>query len=103
MWHEESGVVCYTRLSTSHDGLRFLPIQCPTIVSWVIVPFPMFELFEDTFSSKALDEQPIYDPESARNVLAQLRTTPEEERFALEGVVQRILSAVIMHERFRMG
>ena len=63
---------------------------------------PMFELFEDAFSSKALDDQPIYDPDSARAVLSQLRTAPAEDRFALEGVVQRILSAVMMHERFGM-
>ena len=63
---------------------------------------PMFTLFEDVLNSRALDEQPVYDPQSSRQLLKELRNSPPEERFLKEGMVQRIVSTTIMHERFAM-
>ena len=61
---------------------------------------PMFELFEDVFSSAALEHQPIYDPAAVRALLTTLRTSAPEERFATEAVVHRVLSTALLHERF---
>ncbi len=64
---------------------------------------PMFELFEDTFSSEALDNQPIYDPVAVRAMLARLRASAPEQRFAMEGLLHRVLSTTLLHERFDMN
>jgi len=64
---------------------------------------PMLELFEDTFASQVLDNQPIYDPAAVRTMLATLRASPPEQRFAIEGLLHRVLSATLLHERFEMG
>jgi asparagine synthase (glutamine-hydrolysing) len=61
---------------------------------------PMFELFEDTFSSEALDNQPVYDPVAVRAMLARLRASAPEERFGMEGLLHRVLSTTLLHERF---
>ena len=63
----------------------------------------MRELFCDVFASSALDEQPVFDPIASRAVLEELPTLPPEDRFAAEGLVQRILCTTIMHERFNMS
>jgi asparagine synthase (glutamine-hydrolysing) len=64
---------------------------------------PMFELFGDVLNSEALSSQPIYDPKAARSLLGRLRDSPPEDRFAVEGVMQRIVSATLMHDRFGMS
>jgi asparagine synthase (glutamine-hydrolysing) len=64
---------------------------------------PMRELFCDVFASSALDDQPVFDPAASRVVLDELPTLPPEDRFAAEGVVQRILCTALMHERFNMS
>jgi asparagine synthase (glutamine-hydrolysing) len=64
---------------------------------------PMFALFEDVLNSSALDDQPVYDPQFSRQLLKDLRNSAPEERFLKEGMVQRIVSATIMHDRFGMS
>ena len=63
----------------------------------------MFELFEDTFASGALEDQPIYDPVAVRAMLAELRASAPEQRFAMEGLLHRVLSTTLLHERFDMN
>ena len=63
----------------------------------------MIELFEDTFSSEALDNQPIYDPVAVRAMLARLRASAPEQRFAMEGLLHRVLSTTLLHERLEVN
>ncbi|MEE8311463.1 MAG: asparagine synthase (glutamine-hydrolyzing) [Candidatus Binatia bacterium] len=62
----------------------------------------MLELFADTFASKTMDDQPVFDPGAARTMLAKLRDCAPGERVGIEGVLHRILSTTLMHERFGM-
>lgn len=64
---------------------------------------PMMSMYEDVLASSALDAQPIYDPARARGALLALKEAPPERRLGLEGGVQRIVSTVLMHERFGMS
>ena len=64
---------------------------------------PMFTMFEDTLNSKALAEQPIYDPALAKQLFLDLKNSPPEERFGKEGILQRIVSTTLMHEQFSMS
>jgi len=61
---------------------------------------PMFELFEDVFSSAALEHQPIYDPAAVRALVTTMRASAPEDRFATETVLHRVLSTTLLHERF---
>ena len=64
---------------------------------------PMLELFDDTFSSAALENQPVYEPAAVRAMLATLRASASEEKFAIEGLLHRVLSTTLLHERFGMS
>jgi asparagine synthase (glutamine-hydrolysing) len=64
---------------------------------------PMRELFADVFASAALDDQPVFDPTAARALLTELPTLAPEDRFAAEGLIQRILCTTLMHQRFAMS
>ena len=64
---------------------------------------PMMTFFEDILASKALDEQPVFDPMGARMALGFLKACDAERRPAVEAAVQRIVSTVIMHQRFQMA
>ena len=61
---------------------------------------PMFELFEDVFSSAALEHQPIYEPAAVRKLVSTMRASAPEDRFATETVLHRVLSTTLLHERF---
>ena len=61
---------------------------------------PMFELFEDVLSSAALGHQPIYDPIAVRTLVATMRASAPEDRFATETVLHRVVSTTLLHERF---
>jgi len=61
---------------------------------------PMFELFDDVLSSSALGHQPIYDPTAVRALVATMRASAPEDRFATETVLHRVLSTTLLHERF---
>ena len=64
---------------------------------------PMRTLFADVFASAALDNQPVFDPAASRALLDELPTLPPEDRFAAEGLIQRILCTALIHERFAMS
>jgi asparagine synthase (glutamine-hydrolysing) len=63
---------------------------------------PMMQFYRDTFSSQAARHQPVYDIDKAKSMLDQLLSCPSDQRIAVEGIVQRIASVIVMHERFGM-
>ena len=62
----------------------------------------MLELFGDVFASSLLDDQPIFDAAAVRGCSSRSRTAPEE-RVALDGLLNRVLSLTLMHQRFGMS
>lgn len=64
---------------------------------------PMLELYEDVIASKAFKEQPIYDPEKAKGAYDMFKMIEGDDRIAFEGLVQRVVSTALMHERFGMS
>lgn len=64
---------------------------------------PMMTMLADVIASRALDEQPIFDPAKARAAFKEMQTCPPDQRPAHEGRIQRIVSTTLMHERFGMS
>lgn len=64
---------------------------------------PMMEMMADVLASRALDDQPIFDPAKARQAFEEMKTCAPDERPAHEGRIQRIVSTTLMHERFGMS
>ena len=64
---------------------------------------PMMQFFRDTLASRALDAQPIYDPLKVRSLADVWRTAAADQRIAVEGIMNRIVSTTVMHDRFRMS
>lgn len=64
---------------------------------------PMLELYEDVFASKAFQEQSIYDPEKAAGAFQMFKMITGDQRIAFEGLIQRVVSTTLMHERFGMA
>lgn len=62
----------------------------------------MLELMGDVFASRLLDEQPIFDAVAVRKLFASLPECTAEERTALDGFWNRVLSFTLMHEQFGM-
>ena len=63
----------------------------------------MFEMLRDVMASRALDEQPIFDPKRCRAELAAMEACPPDQKPAFEGRIQRIVSTALMHQRFGMS
>jgi asparagine synthase (glutamine-hydrolysing) len=63
----------------------------------------MLELFADVFASSLLDEQPLFDPARVRALLRALPEQTPAERTETDGLLNRILSMTLMHERFGMS
>ena len=63
----------------------------------------MLELFGDVFASRALDNQPIFEPAAVRDLFDSLKDKTPEERLGLDGLLNRILSMTLMNERFGMS
>jgi asparagine synthase (glutamine-hydrolysing) len=63
---------------------------------------PMMAFYRDTFASRAARDQPMYDMAKAGTTLELLMTCPDDHRIAVEGIVQRIASVIVMQERFAM-
>ncbi|MBT1450154.1 hypothetical protein KJ365_04620 [Glaciecola sp. XM2] len=63
---------------------------------------PMLAFYHDTFASQAAKEQPIYDIKMAQMALHNLFQCPDDKRIAIEAGLQRVASAVIMHDKFQM-
>ena len=60
----------------------------------------MLELFGDVFASSLLDEQPIFDPAAVRSLFRGLPHRTPAERTSLDGLLNRVLSLTLMHQRF---
>lgn len=60
------------------------------------------ELMGDTFASRALDDQPIFDPSKVRATFATFPDCEADTRMALDGLLNRVLSMTLMHQRFSM-
>ena len=63
----------------------------------------MMELFGDVFASSLLDDQPIFDAAEVRAVFRSLPEQPPEQRVRADGLLNRILSLTLMHQRFGMS
>jgi asparagine synthase (glutamine-hydrolysing) len=63
----------------------------------------MLELFGDVFGSSLLDDQPIFDPAAVRSLFRAFPDRTPEERLGMDGVLNRILSLTLMHQRFGMS
>jgi asparagine synthase (glutamine-hydrolysing) len=63
----------------------------------------MFELLTDVFSSSLLGDQPLFDPEAVRTFFAALPERSIEERREADGLLNRVLSLTLMHQRFGMS
>jgi asparagine synthase (glutamine-hydrolysing) len=63
----------------------------------------MLELFGDVFASSMLDEQPIFDAAAVRALFRSFPTQSPEEQRHLDGLMNRIASLTLMHERFGMS
>lgn len=64
---------------------------------------PMTVMCQDVLRSRVLEDQPLFDPGRVRAFLDRLATMSPAERGAAEGVVLRMVSACLMHERFGLG
>ena len=62
---------------------------------------PMMQMYEDVFASKALEEQPVIDPDRARNALNMVKMLQGEQKIAIEGLIHKVASITLMQERFR--
>ena len=63
----------------------------------------MMELFGDVFGSSLLDAQPIFDPAAVRALFQTLPDRSPEQRVGVDGLMNRILSLTLMHQRFGMS
>jgi asparagine synthase (glutamine-hydrolysing) len=64
---------------------------------------PMMTMMADVLASRALDEQPIFDPAKARQAFREMQACPPDQRPAYEGRIQRVVSTTLMHQRFKMS
>ena len=55
------------------------------------------------FASSLLDDQPIFDATAIRRLFDQLPQQPPEERIGVDGLMNRVLSLTLMHQRFGMS
>ena len=63
----------------------------------------LLDLYADTFSSKLLDDQPIFDAGAVRAAFQGFAQASPEERIGLDGLFNRVLSTTLMHARFGMS
>jgi asparagine synthase (glutamine-hydrolysing) len=63
----------------------------------------MRELFSDVFASSLLDDQPLFDATKIRRLFESLPQQPPEQRVGVDGLLNRVLSLTLMHQRFGMS
>jgi asparagine synthase (glutamine-hydrolysing) len=63
----------------------------------------LLELMGDTFTSSLLDDQPIFDPSAVRELHRTFPDREPAERMAVDGLMNRVLSLTLMHQRFGMS
>ena len=57
---------------------------------------------QDTLRSGLLERQPYFAPDRVRALLDRLAVADPAERAAAEGVVLRVVSTCLLHDRFGM-
>ncbi len=62
----------------------------------------LLELFEDTLSSKAFKEQPIYAPEAGHALLKEYKEGHSKQSIVQESILNKVVSTTLLHERFNM-
>lgn len=60
----------------------------------------LLDLFGDVFASSLLDEQPIFDPAAVRGLFQALPGLPPADRVRVDGLLNRMVSLTLMHQRF---
>ena len=63
----------------------------------------ILQLMGDTFASKELESQPLFDPAAVRALYDSFSEQPAEERMLTDGLMNRVLSLTLLHERFGMS
>ncbi|MCX2979854.1 asparagine synthase (glutamine-hydrolyzing) [Halieaceae bacterium IMCC14734] len=63
----------------------------------------LYQLYADTFHSKALEDQPVFDPAAVRKAFAAMPDLPFEQQALLDNLLNRVLSMTLMHQRFGMS
>jgi asparagine synthase (glutamine-hydrolysing) len=63
----------------------------------------MLELFGDVLASSLLDEQPIFDAAAVRGLFREFPEWTPEQRLGVDGLMNRVLSLTLMHQRFGMS
>jgi asparagine synthase (glutamine-hydrolysing) len=64
---------------------------------------PLAQFCNDVLHSSAARDQPFFDPRRLRNLSAQLSAAPAAERAASEAVVLRVVSTILLHQKFRIA
>jgi len=62
----------------------------------------MLAMYADVLASKALDEQPIFDPAAVRSLFAQFAKVEPDQRVRTDALLHRVVSLTLMQERFGM-
>jgi len=63
---------------------------------------PMMAFYRDSFASQAAKDQPLYDMAKARPMLDVLMKCPDDQRIAVEGIIQRIAGVIVMQDKFAL-
>jgi asparagine synthase (glutamine-hydrolysing) len=63
----------------------------------------LFELYGDLFASRALDEQPLFDPNKVRGLFKEFTRADESKQVVIDNMLNRVVSLTLMHERFGMS
>ena len=63
----------------------------------------LYQLYGDMFASKALDEQPLFDPAKVRALFKKFTQADQSEQVVIDNMLNRVVSLTLMHERFGMS
>jgi asparagine synthase (glutamine-hydrolysing) len=64
---------------------------------------PLAQFCNDVLHSSAARAQPFFDPRRLRNFTNQLRDAPAADRAAAEAIVLRVVSTILLHQKFRIA
>jgi asparagine synthase (glutamine-hydrolysing) len=64
---------------------------------------PLAQFCNDVLHSSVARDQPFFDPGRLRNFSAQLSAAPAADRAASEAVVLRVVSTILLHQKFRIA
>ena len=63
----------------------------------------MIAFYRDVLHSRALEDQPLFEPLRARALLERLIANPDDRAYQVEGLVQRVVSTALLHRQFKMS